>query len=114
MAGDAKLIVPGFNGGNPVRLLEFNISTALRRADGARTGMVANWAGHFDLESVSVAQELHEHLEHPFEVGQSAVSEIILNASGASFRFDGVAVSYRGGVRFTFSAFSRTPTGRGR
>jgi hypothetical protein len=61
------------------------------------------------LESEALAQDLNDHLEHPLEEGESAVSEIIEEVPPAAFRFEGVAVRYRGGTRFSFDAFSRKP-----
>jgi len=106
---DIHLIVPGFNGGNPMKLLNFDSSPVMRAAGGGRAGRLADWSGRFDLESEALAQDLNDHLEHSWEEGESAVSEIIEEVSPAAFRFEGVAVRYRGGTRFSFDAFSRKP-----
>jgi hypothetical protein len=105
----SRLIVPGFNGGNSVKLLNFACSPVMRLAGGGRAGRLADWSGRFDLESEALAQDLNDHLEHPWEEGESAVSEIIEEVPPAAFRFEGVAVRYRGGTRFSFDAFSRKP-----
>jgi hypothetical protein len=105
----AHLIVPGFNGGNPMKLLNFDSSPVMRAAGGGRAGRLADWSGRFDLESEALAQDLNDHLEHPLEEGESAVSEIIEEVPPAAFRFEGVAVRYRGATRFSFDAFSRKP-----
>jgi hypothetical protein len=105
----SRLIVPGFNGGNPMTLRNLEWSPVMRTAGGGRPGRRADWSGRFDLESEALAQNLNDHLEHTFEEGQSAISEIIEDVSDAAFRFDGVAVRHRGGVRFTFDAFTRKP-----
>jgi hypothetical protein len=105
----SRLIVPGFNGGNPMPLLYFEYAPVMRSAGGGRAGMLADWSGRFDVESEALGQDLTDHLEHTFEEGQSAVSEIIEEVPEGPFRFDGVALRHRGGVRFTFDAFSRKP-----
>ena len=101
----AHLIVPGFNGGNPVALAEYALSSGMRGA--GRGGRVAGWSGQFAVASPALAQELDDHLEHTFEEGQSAVSEIAEDGPDGRFRLGGVALRYRGGVRFAFDAFSR-------
>jgi len=105
----SHLIVPGFNGGKPMTLLNFDCSPVMRAAGGGRAGRLADWSGRFDLESEALARDLNDHLEHPLEEGESAVSEIIEEVPPAAFRFEGVAVRYRGGTRFSFDAFSRKP-----
>ena len=88
----SHLIVPGFNGGNPMKLLNFDCSPVMRAAGGG-----------------PLARDLDDHLEHPLEEGESAVSEIIEEVVPAAFRFEGVAVQHRGGTRFSFDAFPRKP-----
>jgi hypothetical protein len=106
MPGEASLIVPGFNGGNPIALTEFDFSASLRSVAG-RSGRLADWTGQFALPSDAMAAALNEHLDHTFEEGHSAVSEIIEAADGARFKFDGVALRHRGGARYAFTAHSR-------
>jgi hypothetical protein len=101
----ATLIVPGFNGGDPVKLVRFEVSSALRAPGGGRTGRLADWSGRFDLEDASLAQELADHLDRTFEEGHSGVAEISGDDPGD--RFEGVALRHRGGVKFAFDAFSR-------
>jgi hypothetical protein len=84
----SHLIVPGFNGGNPMKLLNFDSSPVMRAAGRGRAGRLADWSGRFDLESEG---------------------EIIEEVPPAAFRFEGVVVRYRGGTRFSFDAFSRKP-----
>jgi hypothetical protein len=105
----SRLIVPGFNGGNSVKLLNFACSPVMRMAGGGRTGRLADWSGRFDLESEALARDLNDHLEHSLEEGEDAISEIIQEIPPAAFRFEEVAVQHRGGTRFTFDAFSRRP-----
>jgi hypothetical protein len=38
----ATLMVPGFNGGDPVKLVRFEVSSALRAPGGGRTGRLAD------------------------------------------------------------------------
>jgi hypothetical protein len=73
----SQLIVPGFNGDNPMKLLYFNCLPVMRAAGGGRAGRLADWSGHFDLESEALAQDLKDHLEHPLEEGESAINEVI-------------------------------------
>ena len=101
----SRLIVPGFNGGNPLPLAEYELSSGMRGA--GRGGRVADWSGQFAVATPALAQELDDHLEHTFEEGQSAVSEIAEDGPDGRFRLGGVALRYRGGARFTFDAFSR-------
>jgi hypothetical protein len=103
----ATLTVPGFNGGDPIRLVGFEVFSSLRAPGGGRTGRLADWSGRFDLEDASLAQELSDHLDRTFEEGHSGVAEITGDEPGGAFRFAGVAVRHRGGVKFAFSAFSR-------
>jgi len=79
----------------------------MRAAGGGRAGRLADWSGRFEVESEAVAQDLTEHIEHTFEEGHSAISEIIEEAPDAIFRFEGVAVRHRAGAQFAFNAFSR-------
>jgi hypothetical protein len=103
----ATLMVPGFNGGDPMKLVGFEVSSALRARAGSRAGRLADWSGRFDLEDAALAQELSDHLDRTFEEGHSGVAEIIGDDQGVAFRFEGVAVRHRGGVKFAFDAFSR-------
>ncbi len=102
-----RLIVPGFNGGNPLMLTGFELSPGMRAAGGGRGGRVADWSGHLAVESPALAEELNDHIEHTFEEGHSAVSEIIEDGPDGRFRLEGVALRYRGGAKFAFDAFSR-------
>ena len=103
----ATLMVPGFNGGDPVKLVRFEVSSALRAPGGGRTGRLADWSGRFDLEDASLAPELSDHLDRTFEEGYSGAAEITGGEPGGAFRFEGVAERHRGGVKFAFNAFSR-------
>jgi hypothetical protein len=73
----SHLIVPGFNGGKPMKLLNFDSSPVMRAAGGGRAGRLADWSGRFDLAGEALAQDLNDHLEHPLEEGESAISKII-------------------------------------
>jgi hypothetical protein len=104
----SRLIVPGFNGGHPMPLAEFELSPGMRRAGGGRSGRLADWSGHLSVADQALAEELNDHLEHNFEEGQSTVNEIIEDAPDGSFKLEGVALRYRGGAKFGFDAFSRS------
>jgi len=110
MTSTAGLIVPGFNGGNPLILANFVVSPAMRSIGGGRTGRLADWSGSFSLDSVSLAQSLDDHLTHTFEEGHSAVSEIVEQMDGERYTFEGVSIRYSGGTNFTFRAFARNRT----
>jgi hypothetical protein len=62
----AHLIVPGFNGGNPMKLLNFDCSPVMRAAGGGRRA-----AGGGPL-----ARDLNDHLEHPLEEGKHSTDVI--------------------------------------
>jgi len=72
----SHLIVPGFNGGNPMKLLNFDSSPVMRAAGGGRAGRLADWSGRFDLETEALAQDLNDHLEHPLEEGKHSTDVI--------------------------------------
>jgi hypothetical protein len=55
----AHLIVPGFNGGNPMKLLNFDCSPVMRAAGGG-----------------PLARDLDDHLEHPLEEGKHSTDVI--------------------------------------
>jgi hypothetical protein len=55
----AHLIVPGFNGGNPMKLLNFDCSPVMRAAGGG-----------------PLARDLNDHLEHPLEEGKHSTDVI--------------------------------------
>jgi len=103
---DAALTVPGFNGGNAMKLVGFEVSSALRLRGGG-TGRVADWSGRFDIEDPALARQLGEHLDRTFEEGHTGIAEIIDDDLDGTFRFEGVAVRHRGGVKFAFDAFLR-------
>jgi hypothetical protein len=103
-----SLIVPGFNGGKPLLLVEFALSPGMRAAGGGRVGRLADWSGQFTLASPVLAQELDDHIAHNFEEGHSAVAEIVEDGPDGQFKLEGVAVRHRGGTKFSFDAFTRT------
>ncbi|MBV8889168.1 MAG: hypothetical protein JO305_05810 [Alphaproteobacteria bacterium] len=103
----ASLTVPGFNNGNPLPLLNFAFTPALRSLGGGRSGRMADWAGSFEVESPALAESLDDHLAHTFEEGHSAVSEIAEHSDEGRFHYGGVALRHRGGAKFTFDAASR-------
>ncbi len=102
---DATLTVPGFNGGKAIRLVGFEVSSALRLRGGGG-GRVADWAGRFDIEGPALAKELSEHLDRTFEEGHTGIAEIVGDDADGSFRLEGVAARHRGGLKFAFDAFS--------
>jgi hypothetical protein len=67
----AHLIVPGFNGGNPMKLLNFDCSPVMRAAGGG-----------------PLARDLDDHLEHPrlSRSRQWSASKIDLAAAAQSRR----------------------------
>ncbi|MBV9862565.1 MAG: hypothetical protein JO267_10505 [Alphaproteobacteria bacterium] len=108
MTSTASLIVPGFNQGRPITLLNFTVAPGMRAIGGGRTGRLADWSGSFEVESRELAESLDDHLGHTFEEGHSAVSQITESANGSRSIYEEVALRYRGGARFTFAASSRS------
>lgn len=102
---DAILTVPGFNGGKAIRLVSFEVSSALRLRGGGG-GRVADWAGRFDIDDAVLAKDLSEHLDRTFEEGHTGIAEIIGDDADGGFRLEGVAARHRGGLKFAFDAFS--------
>jgi hypothetical protein len=107
MASRVVLTVPGFNGGDPIALAEFEVSSGLRATGGGRTGRIAGWTGRFELVDAALAPSLADHLDRTFEEGHTGVAELVEDGPDGRFRFDGVAVRHRGGVKFAFDAFAR-------
>jgi hypothetical protein len=103
----ARLTVPGFNEGKPLPLLDYALASGLRAAGGGRTGRLADWSGEFAVEDPELATAINDHIEHNFEEGHSAVSEIVEDGPDSQFKLEGVALRHRGGAKFGFDAFSR-------
>lgn len=104
----ARLIVPGFNEGKPLLLLDYELAPGMRAAGGGRAGRVADWSGNFAVDNQALAEELDNHIAHNFEEGHSAVGQIIEEGPEGPFELNGVAPRHRGGTKFGFTAFSRS------
>ena len=77
----------------------------MRLAGGGRAGRLADWSGRFDLESEALVRDLNDHLEHPLEEGESAVSEIIEEVPPPRSDLKRRRFSTEAARDFTFDAF---------